>query len=63
MSLHVGPGSNWCRDFAIPAIIGAIATPVFWYMFKFIDKEEYRAAKVDAEEFNRVHKKGVQKEP
>jgi hypothetical protein len=32
-------------------------------MFKFIDKEEYRAAKVDPEEFNRIHQKGTQKEP
>jgi hypothetical protein len=55
-------GANWGRDFAIPTIIGAIATPLFWYLFRFIDKEEYRAAKVDPEEFNRVHKKGHQQD-
>lgn len=29
------------RVFAIPTILGALATPIFWLIFKDIDKEEF----------------------
>lgn len=40
--------SEYIRDpyltwvFAIPTIIGIIATPIFWLLFRHIDQEEYK---------------------
>jgi hypothetical protein len=36
------------RDFAAPTIIGAVSTAVFYYMYNYIDKEEYRLSKHDS---------------
>jgi hypothetical protein len=40
--------------FGIPTAIGAIATPLFWWMYKDIDNEEYRISH-DVTEFNDIH--------
>jgi hypothetical protein len=49
-----------CRDFAVPAIIGAVATPVFYYMFRFIDNEEYEVKKQEHGTSNQADGKGSQ---
>jgi hypothetical protein len=32
------------RVFAIPTIIGAVVTPLFWFIYREIDEEDYRMA-------------------
>lgn len=45
------------RVFAGPTIVGAVATPVFWWIYKDIDKEEYKLSQNDDyhKEFQNVH--------
>jgi hypothetical protein len=37
------------RIFGVPAILGAIVTPIFYYLFRHIDNEEYTLASVEEE--------------
>jgi len=39
------PYLTW--DFAIPTIIGALTIPIFWFLYKDIDDEEYRLVSND----------------
>jgi len=43
--------------FAIPTIIGAVATPLFWFIYRDIDREDYRMAHDPdfQKEFKEVH--------
>jgi hypothetical protein len=36
--------NNRNRDFGAPTIIGLVATGVFYWLFNYIDDEEYRLA-------------------
>jgi len=54
-SIISDPYLTWV--FAAPTIIGAVATPVFWWIYKDIDKEEYKLTQNDDyhKEFQDVH--------
>ncbi|KAE9962021.1 hypothetical protein BLS_006235 [Venturia inaequalis] len=54
-ALIADPYLTWV--FAGPTIVGAIATPVFWWIYKDIDKEEYKLSQNDDyhKEFQAVH--------
>jgi hypothetical protein len=43
--------------FGVPTAIGAVVTPLFWWMYKDIDREEYRISH-DVGEYKEVH--GIQ---
>jgi dipeptide/tripeptide permease len=54
-SIIADPYLTWV--FAAPTIIGAVATPVFWWIYKDIDKEEYKLTQNEDyhKEFQEVH--------
>ncbi len=45
------------RVFAVPTIIGVVTTPLFWFIYRDIDKEDYRMAHDHdfQKEFKEVH--------
>ncbi|TID16792.1 major facilitator superfamily transporter peptide [Venturia nashicola] len=57
-ALIADPYLTWV--FAGPTIVGAIATPVFWWIYKDIDKEEYKLSQNEDyhKEFQAVHNTG-----
>jgi len=54
-SVIADPYLTWV--FAGPTIIGAVATPIFWLIYRDIDKEEYRLSENDDyhKQFQEVH--------
>lgn len=53
------------RDFGAPTIIGLIATGVFWWLYRDIDKEEYKLTQNEDYhlEFKEVHKDEISPVP
>jgi dipeptide/tripeptide permease len=51
--------------FAIPTVIGAIAVPIFWLLFKHIDAEEYTLTSEDEThgESQTIEQTGTKVEP
>jgi hypothetical protein len=56
-SAFIAYANHSIRVFGGPTIIGVFATALFWYLYKDIDKEEYRLAHNEdfQKEFQAVH--------
>ena len=49
------------RDFGVPTILGLVSTAVFWYLYRDIDKEEYKLSQND--EYLEEHAKVAHNKP